>query len=57
MVEGDVFSGTAEVLVEKFRKAEDMGVKMMVVYITPATTVEEMKGTLSLFNDEVIQEL
>jgi alkanesulfonate monooxygenase SsuD/methylene tetrahydromethanopterin reductase-like flavin-dependent oxidoreductase (luciferase family) len=56
-VKGDVFSGTAEVLVEKFRKAEDMGVKMMVVYITPATTVEEMKGTLSLFNDEVIQEL
>jgi len=44
-------------LVEKFRKAEDMGVKMMVVYITPATPVEEMKGTLSLFNDEVIQEL
>jgi alkanesulfonate monooxygenase SsuD/methylene tetrahydromethanopterin reductase-like flavin-dependent oxidoreductase (luciferase family) len=56
-VKGDVFSGTAEVLVEKFRKAEDMGVKMMVVYITPARTVEGMKGTLSRFNDEVIQEL
>jgi hypothetical protein len=44
-------------LVEKFRKAEDLGVKMMVVYIRPATTIEEMKQRLSRFNDEVIKEL
>jgi alkanesulfonate monooxygenase SsuD/methylene tetrahydromethanopterin reductase-like flavin-dependent oxidoreductase (luciferase family) len=56
-VKGDVFSGTAEVLVDKFRKAEDLGVKMMVVYISSATTLEEMKERLSRFNDEVIQEL
>ena len=53
-VKGDIFSGTAEVLVEKFRKAEALGVKMMVVYIRPATTLEEMKARLSRFNDEVI---
>jgi len=56
-VKGDVFSGTSEALVEKFRKAEDLGVKMMVVYIRPATTIEEMKERLSRFNDEVIKEL
>jgi alkanesulfonate monooxygenase SsuD/methylene tetrahydromethanopterin reductase-like flavin-dependent oxidoreductase (luciferase family) len=56
-VKGDVFSGTAEVLVNKFRKAEDLGVKMMVVYIRPATTLEEMKERLSRFNDEVIKEI
>ena len=56
-VKGDVFSGTPEALVEKFRKAEDLGVKMMVVYIRPAATIEEMKERLSRFNDEVIKEL
>jgi alkanesulfonate monooxygenase SsuD/methylene tetrahydromethanopterin reductase-like flavin-dependent oxidoreductase (luciferase family) len=56
-VKRDVFSGTPETLVEKFRKAEDLGVKMMVVYIRPATTIEEMKESLSRFNDEVIKEL
>ena len=56
-VKSDVFSGTAEVLVDKFRKAEDMGVKMMVVYFSSATTLEEMKERLSRFNDEVVKEL
>ncbi|TRO46393.1 LLM class flavin-dependent oxidoreductase [Candidatus Bathyarchaeota archaeon] len=56
-VKGDVFSGTAEVLVEKFRVAEDLGVKMMVVYVRPATTVEEMKERLSEFRDEVMRQL
>ena len=56
-VKGDVFSGTSEALVEKFRRAQDLGVKMMVVYIRPATNTEEMKQRLSRFNDEVIKEL
>jgi hypothetical protein len=56
-VKGDVFSGTAEVLVDKFRKAEDLGVKMMVVYIRSASTLDEMKERLSRFKDEVIKEL
>jgi alkanesulfonate monooxygenase SsuD/methylene tetrahydromethanopterin reductase-like flavin-dependent oxidoreductase (luciferase family) len=56
-VKGDIFSGTAEVLVDKFRKAEDLGVKMIVVYIRPAATMNEMKEKLSRFNDRVIQEL
>ncbi len=56
-VKSDVFSGTPEALVEKFRKAEDLGVKMMVIYIRPATTLEEMKERLSRFSDEVIKEL
>jgi alkanesulfonate monooxygenase SsuD/methylene tetrahydromethanopterin reductase-like flavin-dependent oxidoreductase (luciferase family) len=56
-VKGDIFSGTAEVLVDKFRTAQDLGVKMMVVYIRPATTLVEMKEVLSRFNDEVIKEI
>ncbi len=56
-VKGDVFSGTPEALVEKFRKAEDLGVKMMVVYIRPAATLEEMKERLARFNDKVIKEI
>jgi alkanesulfonate monooxygenase SsuD/methylene tetrahydromethanopterin reductase-like flavin-dependent oxidoreductase (luciferase family) len=56
-VKGDIFSGTPEALVEKFRAAEDLGVKMMVVYVRPATTVEEMKERLSEFRDEVMRRL
>lgn len=56
-VKGDVFSGTPESLVEKFRKAEDLGVKMMVVYIRPAATLEEMKERLARFSDKVIKEI
>ena len=56
-VKDDVFSGTAEALVDKFRKAEDLGVKMMVVYIMPAATLDEMKARLTQFNDEVINEI
>jgi len=56
-VKDDVFSGTAEVLVDKFRKAEDLGVKMIVVYIRSASTLDEMKERLSRFNDEVIKEV
>jgi len=56
-VKGDIFSGTPEALVEKFRAAEDLGVKMMVVYVRPATTVDEMKERLSEFRDEVMRQL
>jgi hypothetical protein len=43
--------------VEKFRQAEDLGVKMMIVYVRPASTVEEMKERLTAFKDHVIEGL
>jgi alkanesulfonate monooxygenase SsuD/methylene tetrahydromethanopterin reductase-like flavin-dependent oxidoreductase (luciferase family) len=56
-VKGDIFAGTPEILVEKFRRAEDLGVKMMIVYVRPANTVEEMKERLTAFKDYVIEGL
>lgn len=56
-VKRDIFAGTPEILVEKFRQAEDLGVKMMIVYVRPARTVEEMKERLTAFKDSVIEGL
>ena len=53
----DIISGTPEVLVEKFRKAEDMGVKLMIVYVRPARNIDEMKQKLSDFKDQVVSQL
>ena len=51
------FVGTPEALVEKLRKAEDMGMKMMIAYVRPASNVEESKERLTKFRDEVIKQL
>ena len=56
-VKRDGFFGTPETLVEKFRKAKDLGVKMIVVFVRPVATLDEMKESLSRFNDDVINEL
>ena len=56
-VKADIFAGTSEVLVDKFRQAKDMGVKLMIVYIRPADNIQAMKEKLSKFRDEVINQL
>ncbi|MFX0052959.1 MAG: hypothetical protein ACFE8U_16910, partial [Candidatus Hermodarchaeota archaeon] len=51
------FIGTPEVLVNKFRQATDLGVKMMVSNLSPTNNVSEMKDKLISFKDEVISNL
>ncbi|MFW9906139.1 MAG: LLM class flavin-dependent oxidoreductase [Candidatus Thorarchaeota archaeon] len=51
------FIGTPEILIDKFRQATDLGVKMIVSAIKPANNVSEMKDKLILFKDEVISVL
>ncbi len=51
------FIGTPEVLVDKFRQATKLGVKMMVSDLRPTNNVSEMKDNLILFKDEVISNL
>ena len=49
--------GTSDVLVEKFREAEDMGVDTMIVFVRPTGDVKLAKENLSKFRDEVINQL
>lgn len=56
-VKEDIFAGTPEVLVDKFRQAQDLGVKMIVVYIRPASTISEMKKQLTRFCDLVMSQI
>jgi len=56
-VKADIFAGTSEVLVDKFRQAEDLGVKMMIVYVRSERNIQAMKEKLSKFRDEVIKQL
>jgi len=51
------FIGTPEVLVEKWRRAADMGMRMSVVSVRPAATLEESVRILALFRDEVAKQL
>jgi alkanesulfonate monooxygenase SsuD/methylene tetrahydromethanopterin reductase-like flavin-dependent oxidoreductase (luciferase family) len=53
----DIIAGTPEVLVEKMRRAQDLGVKLMIVYVRPARTIGEMKEKLSAFNDLVVDKI
>jgi len=57
IVKEDILAGTSEILVDKFRRAEDLGVKLMIVYIRPANNIQAMKDKLSQFRDEVINQL
>jgi hypothetical protein len=56
-IKENAFVGTPEALVEKLRKAEDLGMKMMIAYVRPASNVEESKEQLTKFRDEVIRQL
>ncbi len=56
-VRRDMFMGTTEVLVDKFRQAEDMGVDTMIIFVRPTGAVNLAKENLSRFWDEVATQL
>ena len=56
-IKDNCFVGTAEALVTKLRKAEDMGMKMMVVYVRPADGIVQAKENASWFKDNVIDQM
>ena len=56
-VKRDMFMGTTDVLVEKFRKAGDMGVDTMIIFVRPTGDVKLAKENLGRFRDEVISQL
>lgn len=56
-IKRDKFMGTTDVLVEKFREAEDMGVDTMIVFVRPTGDVKLAKENLSKFRDEAINQL
>lgn len=51
------FVGTTEALIEKLRAADDLGLDMMVIYVRPATNLDEAKEKLSSFRDEVVKQI
>lgn len=56
-VKDDIFAGPPDVLIEKLRSVGDMGVKMMVVFVRPASTLKEMKEQATRFRDLVMTQL
>ncbi len=51
------FIGTPEALVEKWRRAMDLGMKMSVIIVRPSSTVQENVEMLARFRDEVATQL
>jgi alkanesulfonate monooxygenase SsuD/methylene tetrahydromethanopterin reductase-like flavin-dependent oxidoreductase (luciferase family) len=51
------FIGTPEVLIEKWRKAMDLGMKMSVINVRPSSTIPENVDMLALFKDQVASQL
>lgn len=51
------FIGTPEVLIEKWRKAMDMGMKMSIINVRPSKTIQENSEMLALFKDQVVSQL
>ena len=55
-VANDVFVGTPDVLVEKLRACNDLGMKMMIV-IPRSSKLSEIKETCAVLRDEVFRQL
>ena len=51
------FIGTPEVLIEKWRRAMDMGMKMSIINVRPSKTIPENAEMLARFKDEVASQL
>lgn len=51
------FIGTSEVLVEKWRKAIDMGMRMSIINVRPGKTLQDNVDMLARFKDEVASQL
>ncbi len=56
-VRKNLFIGTSEILVEKLRRASDLGVKLLVFAPRPARSVEETNELLATLRDEVFSQL
>ena len=56
-IKDNCFVGNAEALITKFRKAEDLGMKMMIVYLRPADGLVQAKENMSWFKDNVIDQM
>jgi len=56
-VRDDIFAGPPDVLIEKLRSVKDMGVKMMVIFVRPASTLKEMKEQATRFRDLVMTQI
>ncbi|MCW4012494.1 MAG: LLM class flavin-dependent oxidoreductase [Candidatus Bathyarchaeota archaeon] len=51
------FIGTPEVLIEKWRRAMDLGMKMSIINVRPSKTISENTEMLALFKDKVASQL
>ncbi len=51
------FIGTPEVLIEKWREAMDLGMKMSVIIVRPSQSIAEDAHMLALFKDQVTSQL
>jgi alkanesulfonate monooxygenase SsuD/methylene tetrahydromethanopterin reductase-like flavin-dependent oxidoreductase (luciferase family) len=51
------FIGTPDILIEKWRKAMDLGMKMSIINVRPSSTIEENSDMLARFKDEVASQL
>ena len=51
------FIGTPDVLIDKWRKAMDLGMKMSVINVRPSSSILENAEMLARFKDEVASQL
>lgn len=51
------FIGTPDVLIEKWRRAMDLGMKMSIINVRPSKTIAENTEMLTRFKDEVASQL
>ena len=51
------FIGTPEVLIEKWRKAMDLGMKMSIIIVRPSQSIADDARMLALFKDQVASQL
>jgi alkanesulfonate monooxygenase SsuD/methylene tetrahydromethanopterin reductase-like flavin-dependent oxidoreductase (luciferase family) len=56
-VKKNLFVGTSEILVEKLRKATDMGVNLMIMIPRETKNITEFKEKLSIIKDQVMTQL
>lgn len=56
-VKSDLFMGTAETLIDKIRTAEDLGVKLIIIYVRPTGDLEVALEKMTAFRDEVIRRI
>ncbi|MHA2364264.1 MAG: LLM class flavin-dependent oxidoreductase [Candidatus Hodarchaeales archaeon] len=56
-IKESAFIGTPEILIEKLHKAQDLGMKMIVISPNPATTQDERKELYDYFKDQVVTKL